>query len=125
MISARDGRDVRWLTWAGAKANAVIGAALAAVQPGLVAELERHGNRSIRLADDATAGVVTIALRKAERVFGPGLAAVEPSVSDEALKQLRFAELLPRSLAANTLAARAADHIGAQTVMARPIIDSG
>ena len=125
VISARDGRDVRWLTWAGAKANAVIGAALAAVQPDLVAELERHGNRSIRLADDATAGIVTIALRKAERVFGPGLVEVEPSVSDEALKQLRFSELLPRSLAANTLAARAADHIGAQTVMARPIIDSG
>ncbi len=124
VVSASDGRGVRWWTWAGAKANAVIGAALAAVQPGLVEELDRNGNRSVRLADYATAGTVARAAREAERIFGPGLAALEPSVSDEALKRLRFAELLPSSFAASTLAARAADHAGAQAVLARPIIDA-
>jgi ATP-dependent Lhr-like helicase len=123
VISARDGRDARWWTWAGAKANAVIGAALAAVRPGVVGEVVRHGNRSVRLANDATAGIVASAMHEAEREFGPGLVGLEPSVSDEALKQLRFAELLPWSLAASTLAARAADHTGAQIVLARPIID--
>jgi ATP-dependent helicase Lhr and Lhr-like helicase len=125
VISARDGRAVRWWTWAGARANTVIGAAIAAVQPGLVQEIDRYGDRSVRLADDATAGIVARAVREANRAFGPGLAELQPSVSDEALKRLRFAELLPPSLAVSTLAARSADHKGTQVVLARPIIDRG
>jgi len=79
----------------------------------------------VRLADDATAGIVADAVRRAERAFGSGFAGLEPSVSDEALRRLRFAELLPGSLAASTLAARAADHAGARAILARPIIDRG
>jgi ATP-dependent Lhr-like helicase len=125
VVSMRDGRSIRWWTWAGERANAVISAAIAAMHPGLVEALDRHGNRSVRLADDATAGIVASAVREATRALGPGLAAIEPQVSDEALKRLRFAELLPGSLAAGTLAARAADHAGAEAVLIRPIIDRG
>src|SRR5207253_10362640 len=107
LIAGQDGRDVRWWTWAGARANSVIGAALGAVRPDLTGEVMRHGNRFIRLADGATAAIVASAAREANRDFGPGLSGVEASVSDDALKQLRFAELLPRSLAVSTLAARA------------------
>lgn len=43
----------------------------------------------------------------------------EPSVSDEALEQLKFAELLPPHLASATLAARMADRAGAAAMAAR------
>jgi ATP-dependent Lhr-like helicase len=125
VISFRANRDLRLWTWAGAKANALISAALTAVQPGLVDELERHGNRSLRLADHAAAAMVVAAMREAEKKFGTGLAELEPSVSDDALKQLRFAELLPPTLASRTLAARAADHAGALSILGRPVVENG
>jgi hypothetical protein len=50
-----------------------------------------------------------------------GLVGVEPDVSDEALRQLKFAELLPRDLARDTLAVRAADNPAAARVAAHRI----
>jgi ATP-dependent Lhr-like helicase len=47
---------------------------------------------------------------------------VQPAVSEEALKQLKFAELLPPHLAELTLGARAADHDGAKSLLARAIV---
>lgn len=123
IMSSRDRRDVHWWTWAGGKANAVIAAALAAVEPSLVADVGRYGNRSIHLSDDATGGRVAGAVRKAQARFGPGLTAVKPSVSDEALKQLRFAELLPSALASSTLAERGTDHVGVAACVMRAIIE--
>jgi ATP-dependent Lhr-like helicase len=42
-------------------------------------------------------------------------------VSDEALKQLKFADLLPTDLAGSTLGRRASDHDGAAKVLRRPV----
>lgn len=100
----------------------MLGAALTAVMPGLVDELDRYDNRYLKLRGDATVEALREGLREARARFGDDFAGVEPSVSDEAVRQLKFGELLPPQLATSTLAARAADHPGAATVARTPIV---
>lgn len=116
VVAAWDSSQVRWWTWAGARANGVVAAALASVQPGLVDELDRYDNRYIKLRGDATVGELRAALLRARDAFGEDLAGVDAPVSDNALKQLKFAELLPPALAAMTLSARGADATGSRVV---------
>lgn len=122
VVSSWDRDQLRWWTWGGARANSLLGAALTEVSPGLVDELDRYDNRYLKLRGDASVGAVGAALREARLRFGDDFAGVQPSVSDEAVRQLKFAELLPPELAASTLAARAADHAGAAAVADRPIV---
>ena len=64
--------------------------------------------------------------RKSDTAFGGAyaarLGAHLPPVSPQALRQLKFTELLPPALATATLALRSADHAGAQSIIARRII---
>ena len=69
-----------------------------------------------------TAAALRAALAEAVGAFGPDLAGVAQPVSDEALKQLKFADLLPEDLAAATLAARALDPQGVRAVLATGIL---
>jgi ATP-dependent Lhr-like helicase len=121
LVLAHDSGQARWWTWAGGRANGVLAAALTAVAPGLVDELERYDNRYVKLRGDASAGAVRDAVAAARKRFGDDLAGVEPTVSDEALKQLKFADLLPPDLASATLGRRAADHDGAVATLRRPV----
>ncbi len=121
LVLPHDSGQVRWWTWSGGRANGVLAAALCAVAPGLVDELERYDNRYVKLRGDATAGAVRQAVRDARERFGDDLTGVEPSVSEEALKQLKFADLLPPELAGSTLGRRAADHNGAAAALRRPV----
>ncbi|MGY1621054.1 DEAD/DEAH box helicase [Geodermatophilus sp. SYSU D00965] len=121
LVLPQDSGLARWWTWGGGRANGVLAAALTAVAPGLVDELERYDNRYVKLRGDATAGAVRDAVAEARSRFGHDLTGVEPSVSDDALKQLKFADLLPPDLASSTLGQRAADHAGAASVLRRPI----
>jgi ATP-dependent Lhr-like helicase len=115
---------VRWWTWAGARANGVVAAALAATDRGLVDELDRYDNRYIKLRGDATAGQLRQALRESRDAFGDDLAGMQAPISEEALKQLKFADLLPPGLAEATLAARAADPGGCSAVAASSVTAS-
>jgi ATP-dependent Lhr-like helicase len=121
LVLPHDSGQARWWTWAGGRANGVLAAALSAAAPGLVDELERYDNRYVKLRGDATPGAVRKAVSEARKRFGEDLASVQPSVSDEALKQLKFADLLPPDLAGSTLGQRAADHAGAAAVLERPV----
>lgn len=121
VVSRREGR-ARWWTWAGGRANAVLRAALSAVQPSLVAESYTIDNRHIALRSDATAQDVGQAIRAAKGMLGEGLERAVPDVTERAVKQLKFAELLPPALATSSLAARLADHQGAATVAARSVV---
>lgn len=119
-VVASDDRRQRWWTFAGARANAVLTAALGEVAPEVL-DQGSFSNMHIALRSDATAGAVSSAMRDAHRVFGDDLVSVSPPVSEQALKRLKFAELLPPTLAARTLAARGADHANAARVSRLPV----
>ncbi len=85
---------------------------LSSVRPGLVDELDRYDNRYIKLRAEATVGEVREALRAARDAHGEDLERVEAPVSEDALKQLKFSELLPPAMAEATLSSRADDPVG-------------
>ncbi|MBK6874128.1 MAG: DEAD/DEAH box helicase [Kineosporiaceae bacterium] len=119
-VLASEGARVRWWTFAGARANAVLTSALGVVAPELL-DSWTFSNLNIALRSDATAAAVSAALRQAQSRFGIDLAGVAPEVSERALKRLKFSEMLPPDLAVGTLAMRAADWQGAAKVAARPL----
>jgi ATP-dependent Lhr-like helicase len=114
IVADEDGR-VRWWTFAGARANAVLTAALGLVAPELLDEWS-FGNLNISLRSDATAGAVASAMRAAREVAGDDLAGVVTPVSEQALKHLKFSELLPLGLAQRVLGERGSDHRAAALV---------
>jgi ATP-dependent Lhr-like helicase len=114
----------RWWTWAGGRANALIAAAISAVRPGLIDEIDRYDNRYIRLQPQAGAGELREALASARDRFGDPLLNVPYEVSDDALDGLKFAELLPPAMARRTLAERALDHDNASLLARRPAVTS-
>jgi len=119
IIAMSDNGQLRWWTYAGARANAVLATALTTVDPTLVDEVDRFDNRYLRLRGDASAAAVQSALRSAGSDFGHVL----PSVSEQAVKQLKFAELLPPAMAMQTLAERGADSRGAARLAARAVVE--
>ena len=114
-VDAQTGR--RWWTWAGGRGNALLAAALTAVSPGLVEDTDRNDNRYLRIADDEPGAGLEAALAEARRCFSDQLLGVPFQVSKDALEGLKFAELLPASLAADTLAERSLDHCAAAEVL--------
>lgn len=122
VVTEMDNGQVRWWTWAGARANALLAEAITQVNPVLVDAVDRYDNRYLRLSSDGSAGLIQSAFHEARERFGTDLGEIEPSVSDEAIKQLKFGELLPPHLAARTLAGRASDHAGATLAASRQIL---
>jgi ATP-dependent Lhr-like helicase len=111
----------RWWTWAGARANASVVAAVSAVAPGVLESADRLDNRYVRLNRSAGAGDLRSALSHAKQRFGDDLAGALPDVTEEAVRQLKFGDLLPPVSARATLAARAVDPEGARLVLCRPV----
>src|SRR5262249_47233954 len=66
----------RWWTWAGGRANALLAAALSAVDPGLVDETDRYDNRYLRIADEAPSTRLDAAVAEARHRFGNKLIGV-------------------------------------------------
>lgn len=120
-VLASDGAYMRWWTWAGAKANAVLVSALDGVAPHLLGDSITYDNWQIALRSDVDAPALAEALALALRQFGAGLKGAQPLIDDRALKQLKFAEMLPPDLAVATLAARGADPQGAAGVATLPL----
>jgi ATP-dependent Lhr-like helicase len=89
--------------------------------PDLVAGGDRFDNRALGLADGATSGGLRSALRAITDRDGGTLEAMMPEVDEDALRQLKFAELLPPDLARQTLAARITDTTATARVIEQPI----
>ena len=119
VVVADDGR-LRWWTFAGLRANAVLTAAIEDVAPEVLDQWS-FGNMNISLRSDASATAVASALRAARGASGDDLAGVIPRVTEQAVKKLKFSELLPPTLAFATLSARGADYHGASLVAASPV----
>ncbi len=120
-VLQEDGGRMRWWTWAGARANAVLVGALDRVAPDILGDSIVYDNWHIGLRNDATAEWLRTSLDIARRELGHDLAGALPLVDERAVKQLKFAEMLPPGLAVATLAERAADRESASWACARPV----
>ena len=103
--------DVRWWTWAGFRANAVLTATLT----GVADPLQRFDDQHVRLRDDLTLedwrdGTADAAQRLCL-----------PEISEKALVGLKFSDALPKRTATMTLALRLADLDGAAAALAEPV----
>jgi ATP-dependent Lhr-like helicase len=98
---------LRWWTWAGARSNLTLMARLQSVaEPSA-----RLDNYAIRLRQDLSTSEVESALQAANDDSSL------PEVSDDALKGLKFSEMLPASQARATLARRLVDEQGVRAAL--------
>ncbi|HCA87291.1 MAG TPA: ATP-dependent helicase [Streptomyces sp.] len=109
-LVTRVGRDVRWWTWAGYRANATLAATL---QP-VADPLQRPTDCWLRLREDLTPAD----WRAARESVGENL--VLPDVDPRAVRGLKFSAALPERLAVATVAARLADFESARAVLSEP-----
>lgn len=123
VVGSGGGSRVRWWTWAGARGNAVLAAALSAVRPELFETTTAYDNCQIALRGDATAGAVASAVNAAKAEFGADFRGVVPSVDERAVRQLKFFEMLPSELAMRTVAERMTDYEAAESVASRGFLD--
>lgn len=116
-----EGTSTRWWTWAGARANAVLVAALEAADPTLVDGDYAYDNSYLGLRSSVGPAELRHAAHEVQRRLAGDLRDLKPFVTDRALEQLKFAELLPPALARQTLEARLSDPVGAAAVLEQPI----
>lgn len=115
--------ETRWWTWAGSRANAVIWAAIDEVAPHLCDPVSTFTNDHLVLRSDTSAAELREALLLVGGRFGADLASVVPEVSERAIQDLKFSDMLPSDLAIRTLAARLSDHPRAAEVVARGLVE--
>lgn len=110
-LVTRTGRDVRWWTWAGYRANATLAATLRSVTD----PLQRPTDSWLRLREDLTLSD----WRAAREGVGENL--VLPDVDHRAVRGLKFSAALPERLAVATVAARLADFESARAVLGESV----
>ncbi|MFD8508910.1 DEAD/DEAH box helicase [Streptomyces sp. NPDC059687] len=111
IVRDRAGKDLRWWTWAGHRANVTLAATLA----GIADPLQRGDNLYVRLRSDLTPQIWKQATADAaDRLC-------LPDVDLRALNGLKFNAALPQRLAEATLAARLADLDHAARTLTEPV----
>jgi ATP-dependent helicase Lhr and Lhr-like helicase len=111
-VIERQDDEVWWWTWAGGRGNATLTAALEQV----VDAEGRPENHRLRLRAEIEPIQIRAALDDLTNEELPS-----PNVSEEALDELKFAEILPPDLASRTLAARLSDETAARRVLAQKL----
>lgn len=77
VITSLEGSRMRWWTWAGARANAVLVSALARIDPALFETTTAFDNWQIALRGDVDSHSMLDALKQAKAQFGEDLSGVE------------------------------------------------
>ena len=122
-VVLREDEEVRWWTWAGGRANALLHAALGVVDPELLDPDRSFDSVHIVLRADVGPGRVGAAVRSMVGRFGSDLEGVWPDVDRRAVEGLKFADILPLGVAEHTLAERLVDRVGAGNVVARGVVE--
>lgn len=120
VVATVDSRT-RWWTWAGGRANAVLTAALESVDASLIDDDHIYDNRQIGLRTHVGAADLRRSVHAVGDKLRSDLTSVTPFVTERALKQLNFSDLLPPDLARATLERRLSDPEGALAILAQPI----
>jgi ATP-dependent Lhr-like helicase len=111
-VVERQDDELWWWTFAGGRANATLAAAL----EHLVDANGKPENHRLRLRTDVDRTALSAALYDVlDAVLPP------PAVTDEAVAQLKFGEILPPDLAADTLGLRLSDDNSARRVSSGPL----
>lgn len=118
VLAREESGRLRWWTWAGARANAVLAAALLEIAPELLDESRAFNNWQIGLRGDVSGGSLREALSHFRETSEGENKQFVPQIDERALKTLKFSELLPPLQSLQTLASRSADHKNACTVAA-------
>lgn len=121
-VVAMEESRTRWWTWAGGRANAILIAALESLDPALLDEDYLYDNRQITLRKGIGVAEFRRSVDKVRAKVGDDLSSVAPFVTERAVKQLKFADLLPPDLARDTLERRLSDPQGALAVLDQPIM---
>ena len=96
-------------------------AALRTVDPTLVDGDYVYDNRQVGLRSGVSAAALRRAVHQVQGLLAEGLDSVRPFVTERALQQLKFVDLLPPDLARRTLEERLVDPEGVHHVLARPV----
>lgn len=108
LVLSEEKHDVWWWTWAGARANATLVAAL----PGVLDPQQRFDNFRVRVLGPSGMARLASSVTSLEGAL--------PAVSQAAMNGLKFAEVLPPHLATAVVAARIADVAGAAQALGAP-----
>ncbi|MFJ9390270.1 DEAD/DEAH box helicase [Nocardioides sp. NPDC101246] len=110
LVVLRDGDEAYWWTWAGARANATLIAAL----PGIADEAQRPDNFRVKLKGPEAANALS---RPIDGVDWPQ---VRSAVSQRAVEGLKFSEVLAPEVASATVSERLNDSAVAAAVASAP-----
>lgn len=97
-------------------------AVLESVDPSRLDDESGYDNRRIGLRSGVGAADLRRAVHAAGEVLGGDLSTVPPFVTEKALRELKFADLLPPDLACATLEARLADPDSVSAVVRMSIV---
>lgn len=110
-LIARVGRDVRWWTWAGYRANATLVATL----PTVADQIQRPTDAWVRLREDLTTDLWR------DAVLGAADDIRNPVVDPRAVRGLKFSAALPDELAHAVVSRRLSDAAGALALLRQPV----
>ena len=122
-VLLHESEETRWWTWAGSRANAVLWSALNQAAPGICDPESTFSNDHVVLRANATSAELREALEAARARFGRDLSGVEPEVTERAVRDLKFSDMLPEALAVRTLATRLSDLHSASRAAAEAIAE--
>lgn len=110
LVVLRDGDEAYWWTWAGARANATLIAAL----PGIADEAQRPDNVRVKLDGPEAANALS------RPIAGVDWPKVRSAVSQRAVEGLKFSEVLAPEVASATVSERLTDSAVAAAVASTP-----
>lgn len=121
-VTHRSETGLSWWTWAGRRANTTLHSALVDVAPHIAGAQRGVDNLRIPLNSQITVAELAVALGAVVSRLSADPTSTSPEVTQQAVDELKFGDLLPRDLATSTLASRLQDLSSASLVLRRALV---